>query len=88
MRTLVELLKNEHIQAASVSGLCIIILAVASKKILHVEMSHLESSIPGLVFTAWEVVRLKTTSRFWSRGLTWYLLMLLVTALIILRRVL
>lgn len=58
MNIIVEILKNDHIRGASVSGLCTIILALFFKKIMHMEVpyngvhaSHLLSLAAVLVNT-------------------------------------
>lgn len=84
----IELAKNDHIQASTVSGICIIILAYSFKRVLHVEGTNLEAAIPGLVFTIYEGVRAKATRRILSRPLLWNIAMLLVTGLVIMRRAL
>ena len=86
-RGFVELVKNDHIQAATVTGICIIALAYVFKRVLHIEISNLENSLPGFVFTLYEAVRIKATHPLLRRPLLWNLAALLVTALIILRRV-
>ena len=88
MKKIKEFFRNDHIQAALVTGFCIILLAVAFKKYLHLEISNLESAVPGLVFTGYELVRAKKVKGFWGKPRGWYLLMILATVLIILRHVL
>jgi hypothetical protein len=77
---------NDHIQASTVSGLCIIILALAFKKVLHEKPPYLESAIPGFIFTVYESVRSKSQKRILTRPLLWNIAMLTATAIIILRR--
>ena len=88
MGKIVDFIRNDHIQAATVSGLCIIILAYVFKRVLHQESTHLESALPGLVFTAYEAARAKAKARIVTRPLLWNMAMLLVTGLVILRRML
>lgn len=88
MRKVLDILKNDHIQAATVSGLCIIILAYVFKRVLHIESTHLEAGLPGLIFTFYEAARVKATKRILSRPFLWNIAMLLVTGLVILRRAL
>jgi len=88
MKKLIKLAKNDHIQASTVSGMCIIILALAFKKVLHAESTVLEAALPGFIFTIYESVRAKATRRILSRPLLWNLAMLLATALVIMRRAL
>jgi len=85
---LIAIARNDHIQASTVSGLCIIILALAFKKVLHAESTNIEAALPGFVFTIYAGVRAKTTRRILSRPLLWNVAMLLVTGLVILRRAL
>jgi len=85
MSKLGELLRNDHIRAASVSGSSIIILAVFFKKIMHTEVPKLEAAVPALVYTLYEVIKNKTTNRFWSQLWPWNVLMLLSTGLIMLK---
>lgn len=88
MNKFVELAKNDHIQGAMVSGLCIIILALVFKKILHVEVSNFESAAPGIMFTFYEITKAKTTKWPWNKVWLWNILMLVATGLIILRHIL
>ncbi|UCG61627.1 MAG: hypothetical protein JSV52_15165 [Candidatus Zixiibacteriota bacterium] len=88
LKRLAELLKNDHIQASTCSGACIIILALAFKKVLHQEASILENAIPGYIFTLYEAARVKAKKRIISRPLLWNIAMLLATGIIILRRAL
>ena len=62
MGKLKEFVKNDHIKASFVSGLCIIILALVMKKVLHVDWdaSSLQAAIPGFIFTIYETARTKT----------------------------
>lgn len=84
----VAFLKNDLIQLATVGGMCIIILALFFKKVLHIPVPPLESSLPGFFFIFYEAVRRKqkSTGRFWARLWFWNTLMLVATGLIILRR--
>ncbi|MBU0984428.1 MAG: hypothetical protein KKA42_11195 [candidate division Zixibacteria bacterium] len=87
MRKLIEFLRNDHIQAALVSGLCIIILALFFKKYLHMaDVPAMEAAVPALAFTAWEVFNAKHRGKWFARPLFWNSIMLLITIAIIVRR--
>ena len=88
MGKLKEFIRNDHIQAAFVSGLCIIILALFFKKVMHEQVPYLENAVPGFVFTLYEGMREKIKRPFWKRALPWNLLMLLTTVVIMLRHLL
>ena len=87
MRKVIELLKNDHIQASIVSGACIIILALVFKKVLHQKITILEDAVPGYIFTVYEAVRAKAKRRIITRPLLWNIAMLVGTGLVILRHV-
>ncbi|UCE25413.1 MAG: hypothetical protein JSU74_05035 [Candidatus Zixiibacteriota bacterium] len=87
MRKVIELLKNDHVQASIVSGACIIILAIVFKKILHQKITVLEDAVPGYIFTVYEAVRAKAKKRIITRPLLWNIAMVVGTGLVILRHV-
>jgi hypothetical protein len=87
MIKILEFIRNDHIQAATASGICIIALALYFKRVLQIEVPHLENAIPGLVFTVYEAVKAKSADDFWSHALPWSLLMFLATGFIMLRHV-
>jgi len=61
----VAFLKNDLIQLATVGGMCIIILALFFKKVLHIPVPPIESSLPGFFFIFHQAVReQKSTGRF------------------------
>ena len=88
MKKLLAFIKNDHIQAACVSGACIIILAVFFKKIMHEPVPSLAAAVPALIFAFWEAAKAKVTKEMWSRVWTWNLLILLATEIIIVKRLL
>ena len=77
-----------HIQLAIVCGACIIVLALVFKKLLHIPVPHLEAGLLAIVFTlsGGVVGKAKFAGRTWSKAWFWALMMLLITAIIILRR--
>ncbi len=85
MNKIIEIIRNDHIQAATASGICIIALALFFKKVLHVEVPHFEAVVPGLIFTIYEGVKAKTDDDFWEHALPWSLLMFLATAFVMYR---
>jgi hypothetical protein len=87
MKKIVNFFKNEHVQASLVSGSCILLLAIAFKKYLHLEIHPFENAIPGLVFTGYELVRAKKYKGFWTTPKFWFGLMIGSTIIIILRHV-
>lgn len=82
---ILEFLNNDHIQTSFCSGMCIIILALVFKKILHERVTILEDAVPGYIFTIYETVRAKTKKRILSRPLLWNIAMMVGTGLVILR---
>ncbi|MEW6411895.1 MAG: hypothetical protein AB1483_05410 [Candidatus Zixiibacteriota bacterium] len=84
---LVDFITNDHIQTATVSGLCIIALAFVFKRVLHVEGTNFESALPGFVFTAFAVAKVKSKKPILTRPLLWNIIAIAVTGLVILRRV-
>ena len=88
MSKIIDFVRNDHVQTSFVSGLCIIILALAFKYLLHQKSAYLEAALPGLVFCGYEAAKAKAKSRMWTRPLLWNTAMLLVTGLVILRWVL
>lgn len=87
-KKILEFINNDHIQASFCSGICIIILALVFKKILHQKITILEDAVPGYIFTIYEAVKSKATRRIISRPLLWNIAMLVGTALVILRHLL
>ena len=83
MKKVLEFLRNDHIQVAAVSALCIIILALFFKRLLQEEVPFLQAAVPGFLYMLWESTHQKIPGRFWSKPLPWNLGILLVTALII-----
>jgi hypothetical protein len=87
MNILIKIIRNPHIQVALVTGLCIITLAVVFKRILHLELSNLESGLPALVFFIFEAGHKKFAGKFWGRPLFWNLLLIALTGSIIILRI-
>ncbi len=83
-----ELVYSEHNQIALGTGVCIIILALFYKRILHIEVPYLENSLPGFVFLTWEGLHgaKKLTKWPWSRTWIWNLLAFAVVGVIMARR--
>lgn len=88
MNKVVAFFQNDHIKMALASGLCIVLLAIVFKKLLNLEISNLESAVPGFVFTGWEVARKNIKNEFWAKASTWGYLTILATALVIINRAL
>jgi len=88
MSRILEFFKNDHIKIALMTGACIIILAVVFKRIMRVEMTNLESGVPGLFFILYELVSGKKDKSFRMRPLYWNLIILAATAIIIIVRIL
>jgi hypothetical protein len=51
-----ELIKSPHIQIALATGICIIILAYVSKRVLPQPMAELAIAIPPFLMTIYEAV--------------------------------
>ena len=88
MNTFIKIIKNAQIQVALVTGLCIIALAVVFKRMLHLQISNIESGLPALIFVIFGGIRTKFAERFWSRPLFWNLVLIIVTGAIIILRIL
>ncbi len=88
--TVKEFFKNDHIQLALATGASVIILAVFFKKIMHIPVPALESSLPGFVFLGFEVLREKRKSFGppWSRPWPWIVIMFAAVAVVIVRHLL
>ena len=88
MKAIVGFFKNDHIQIAIGTGVNIIILALFFKRVLHVPVPLLESSLPAFVLFFYEFIREKGKGKkqFWSKPWFWIVMMFLVTGLVILRR--
>jgi len=90
MSKIMEFLKNDHIQVALMTGASIIIMSIVLKKIMHLEVSSLESGIPALIFFGFIIMAGKLgkmSKSFWSRPLFWNLMILAATAVIIILRI-
>ena len=85
MGKLKDFFTNDHIQSALVSGLCIIALAYYFKKILHIPVPAIENAVPGLIFTGYQLVKAKKVTGIFSKVWVWNLIMVLATALLMLR---
>ena len=86
MGKIAEFFKNQHIQFACVSGACIIILAVFFKRIMHEPVPNLAGAAPGLIFAVAEAIILKAKKGILSKVWFWSAVVLLTTAVIILKR--
>jgi hypothetical protein len=85
MNKILEFIRNDHIKAATASGICIIALALYFKKVAHIDVPYLENAAPGFIFTIYESVKAKSDDDFWEHALPWSLLMFLATGFIMLR---
>ena len=81
-----DFIRNDRTKVATVDGLCIIALAVAAKKLLHIELSIIETAFPGYLLVVYEAVRAKTSRAWLKRPLWWNLAAIVATVLIVLRR--
>jgi len=86
MGKVADFFKNQHIQIACVTGACIIILAYFFKRIMHEPVPNLAAAAPGFIFAIAEGVMVKVKKGILSKVETWSILVLLVTAAIILKR--
>ena len=86
MSKVIEFIKNEHIVIALCTGVSIIVISLAFKRVLHIQPTGLESSLPGFAFLGFELARARKAARFWTRPLPWCILCLLITAAVIVRR--
>jgi len=87
MSKLKELLKNPHIQIALVTGVCIIILAYFSKRILPEPMSNLLLAIPPFIATVFEMLLGKYQESRFLKIWYWVVAVFAATALVILLHV-
>lgn len=88
MSKIIEFLKIDRIQISIGTGISILALAIFFKKVLHIQVPPIENALPALIYVGYELVISKKpdVSRFWTRPWFWNLIMLLVVAGIMLRR--
>lgn len=84
MSKIKELLKSPHIQIAIATGICIIILAYVSKRILPQPMSELAIAIPPFLMTIYEAVLSRHKDSKISTPWYWILAIFAATAILIL----
>ena len=70
MKKIIEILKSSHIQIALTTGVCIIVLAFVSKRILPEPMGYAPLAIPPFIMTMYEYV----ANRYNDKKIftTWY----------------
>ncbi len=81
--------QNDEIQLSFGLGICILLLAYCSKSIFPEPISYLENATPGIVFLFYEVVKgSKKIEYKYKRPLLWNTLMVLASAIIIVKEML
>jgi len=81
MKKLKDLIKSPHIQIALVTGICIIVIAWFSKRILAEPVSNLQTAIPPFLMALYEgfSARFKDNKIF----TTWYWIAVIIFATIL-----
>ncbi|MDH3892435.1 MAG: Rab GDP-dissociation inhibitor [candidate division Zixibacteria bacterium] len=88
MSKIKALLESDEIKIALGLGFCIILLAFAAKRILHVEIRYLYNAVPGLTALLWETLRQsKKVDPRYLRPLYWNAAMIISTLVVILLHV-
>jgi predicted histidine transporter YuiF (NhaC family) len=84
VRKIVDFFKSPHIQIALTVGICIIVMAYFSKRILPEPIGYLPLAIPPFIATIFEVVLKKYENSWISKAWIWIILIFLSTFLVIL----
>lgn len=83
MKKLKELIKSPHIQIALATGVCIIVLAYLSKRILSEPIGYLPLAIPPFIASIYEAVAAKHKNKKLATTWYWVTTIFFSTALII-----
>lgn len=83
MKKLKELIKSPHIHIALAAGVCIIVLAYFSKRILPEPIGYLPLAIPPFIASIYEAVAAKHKNKKISTTWYWVTAILITTAIII-----
>ena len=83
MSKIKEFFQNDQIQMSLGLGVLIILMALASKKILPEPLSYLETATPGIVFLFYEIAKGSKIDDKYKRPLLWNSLMTLCSLLVI-----
>ena len=83
MSKIIQLIKSPHIQIALTTGICIIILAYFSKRILPKPIGYLPSAFPPFLMVIYEAVKGKYKERKITKVGYWIAAVLSSTALVI-----
>jgi len=83
MSKFIQFLKSPHIQIALATGICIIILAVFSKRILPKPIAYLPSAIPPFLMVIYEIVQIKLKEKNKLKVGYWITAIFLSTAIVI-----
>ncbi|MBZ0179281.1 MAG: hypothetical protein K8F36_08320 [Melioribacteraceae bacterium] len=83
MSKIKQFIKSPHIQIALATGICIIILAVFSKRILPKPIGYLPSAIPPFLMVIYEIVQIKLKEKNKLKIGYWITAIFLSTAIII-----
>lgn len=83
MSKIIQLIKSPHIQIALTTGICIIILAYFSKRILPKPIGYLPSAIPPFLMVIYEVVKGKHKEQKITKVWYWIAAIFSTTALAI-----
>jgi len=83
MQKLKELLKSPHIQIALATGICIIVMAYFSKRILPEPIGYLPIAIPPFIASIYEAVAAKHKNKKIATTWYWVTAIFISTALVI-----
>ena len=83
MQKFKELLKSSHIQIALATGICIIVMAYFSKRILPEPIGYLPIAIPPFIASIYEAVAAKHKNKKIATPWYWIATILSATALVI-----
>ena len=84
MNKIIEIVKSPHVQIALATGICIIVMAYFSKRILPEPIGYIPLAIPPFIATIYEFILTKNKDRRISRTWYWIALIFFSTFLVIL----
>ncbi|GJQ63092.1 MAG: hypothetical protein SCALA702_21450 [Melioribacteraceae bacterium] len=83
MSKLKKFVKSPHVQIALVTGICIIVLAYFSKKILPQPIKYLPAAIPPFMMVIFESIKDKYKDKKFAEVKYWNIAVIVSTALVI-----
>ena len=78
MKKMKELIKSPHIQIALVTGICIIVIAWFSKRIIERPVSNLETAVPPFLMALYEGFSIRFKDK--KIVITWYWIIAIIAA--------